>query len=297
MKGDLLWVYEGLTHHLGYLLATRSGVWSVENYRDQIAEVAQLMSYRSGRQWRPLVDTTVGAQLLYFAPGTWDNWRRDVDFYREGSLIWLEADTIIRQQTKNAESLDDFCRAFYGGESGAPKVVPYTINDVVTTLNSVAPYDWKGFFQTRIYDVAPKAPLNGIANSGWKLVYKAEPTNLGRSHETVFQQLDMTASLGMILDEKPESEGDVLDVIGDGIAAKAGIAPAFKIIAVNGRKYSAQWMREALRAKGDLELLVANGEFFKTYKLDYHDGERYAHLERDESKPDMLSDIARPHAK
>jgi predicted metalloprotease with PDZ domain len=301
MKGDLLWVYEGLTHHLGYLLATRSGVWSQENYRDQIAEVAQRMSYRSGRQWRSLEDTAAAAQLLYFAPAEWDNWRRDVDYYQEGSLIWLEADTIIRKQTNNAKSLDDFCRAFFGGESGAPKVVPYTMDDVVAALNKVAAYDWHGFFQTRIYDVAPKAPLGGIANSGWKLVYREEQTALGRSHELVHQQLDLTASLGLILDEKLDGDGDVIDVIMDGPAAKAGIAPAFKIIAVNGRKYSADLMRLALRAaktsKDPLELIVANGEFFQTVKIDYHEGERYAHLERDSAVPDMLTEIASPKAK
>ena len=301
MQGDLLWVYEGLTHHLGYLLATRSGIWTQENYRDQLAEVAQLMTYRSGKRWRPLEDTAAAAQLLYFAPAEWDNWRRNVDYYREGSLIWLEADTIIRKQTNNAKSLDDFCRAFYGGESGPPKLVPYTEDDIVNALNMVAPYDWRGFFQKRIYDVAPGAPLGGIENSGWKIVYKDEPTILGRSQEIVHQQLDMSASLGMILDTRPESEGDVIDVVMGGVAEKAGIAPAFRIVAVNGRKYSSQWMREAVKAaknsKESIELIVANGEFFKTVKLDYHDGERYAHLVRDESKPDMLSEIAKPRTK
>lgn len=294
MKGDLLWVYEGLTHHLGYLLATRSGIWTQENYRDQIAEVAQRMSYQSGRAWRPLEDTAAAAQLLYFAPGEWDSWRRDVDYYQEGSLIWLEADTIIRQQTKGAKSLDDFCKAFYGGQSGPPELRPYTEDDVVAALNYVAPYDWKGFFQTRIYDVAPKAPLGGIANSGWKLDYQEEPTVLGRSLERVSEKLDMTASLGMLIDEAADDDGRVIDVVNGGPAANVGIAPTFKIIAVNGRKYSVQVLRQALHAKRPLELIVANGDFFQTVKIDYHDGERYAHLVRDESKPDMLTQIANP---
>ena len=139
-----------------------------------------------------------------------------------------------------------------------------------------------------------------IANSGWKLVYREEPTTLGRSHETVHQQLDMTASLGMILDEHADSEGNVIDIIADGAAAKAGMAPTFRIVAVNGRKYSTPWMREAVKAakgsKEPMELIVSNGDFFKTVKIDYHEGERYAHLERDESKPDMLSEIAKAKA-
>jgi predicted metalloprotease with PDZ domain len=301
MKGDLLWVYEGLTHHLGYLLATRSGIWTQENYRDELAQVAQNMTYHGGRAWRPLEDTAAAAQLLYFAPAEWDSWRRDVDYYQEGSLIWLEADTIIRQQTHNAKSLDDFCKAFYGGQSGPPELIPYTEDDVVAALNAVAPYDWKGFFQTRIYDVAPKAPLGGITNSGWKLAYEEEPTTLGRSLEIVREQLDMTASVGMLIDEANDDDGRVIDVVNGGPAANAGIAPTFKIIAVNGRKYSALVLRQALNAakksKDPLELIAANGDFFKTYKIDYHDGERYAHLVRDESKPDMLTEIAKPKAR
>ncbi len=301
MQGDLLWVYEGLTQHLGYLLAARSGLWSQDVYRDNIAEVAQLMTYRSGKKWRPLEDTAAAAQLLYFAPPEWDNWRRNVDYYREGALIWLEADTIIRQQTKGAKSLDDFCKAFYGGESGPPKLIPYTEDDIIAALNSIAPYDWKGFFQTRIYDVAPQAPLAGLTNSGWKVVYKDEPTVVGRSREAVQQQLDMTASLGMMIDMSAESEGRVIDVVMGGLAEKAGIAPAFKIVAVNGRKYSSQWMREAVKqatkSKDPIELIVANGDFFKTIKLDYHDGERYAHLVRDDSKPDILTEILKAKGK
>ena len=301
MQGDLLWVYEGLTQHIGYLLATRGGIWSQDVYRDTIAEVAQLMTYRSGKQWRPLEDTAAAAQLLYFAPPEWDNWRRNVDYYREGALIWLEADTIIRQQTKGAKSLDDFCKAFYGGETGPPKLIPYTEDDIVAALNSVAPHDWKGFFQTRIYDVAPQAPLSGITNSGWKVVYKDEPTVVGRSREAVSQQLDMTASLGMVIDMSAENEGRVIDVVMDGLAEKAGLAPAFKIIAVNGRKYSSLWIREAMKqaktSKDPIELIVANGDFFKTVKLDYHGGERYAHLVRDESKPDMLTEILKAKGK
>ena len=43
-----------------------------------------------------------------------------------------------------------------------------------------------------------------------------------------------------------------------------------------------------------LELLVENTDYYKTFKLDYHGGEKYPHLVRDESKPDLLSDIIKP---
>ena len=73
-----------------------------------------------GRAWRPLADTATAAQILYGARDDWDSWRRDVDFYLEGDLLWLEVDATIRETTKGARSLDDFCRSFFGGKSGMP---------------------------------------------------------------------------------------------------------------------------------------------------------------------------------
>jgi hypothetical protein len=72
-------------------------------------------------------------------------------------------------------------------------------------------------------------------------------------------------------------------------------------MAVNGRKYNPDLLRDALKTgkeKGqNLELLVMNGDYFKSFTVNYHDGEKYAHLVRDESKPDILSDIIKPLAK
>ena len=83
------------------------------------------------------------------------------------------------------------------------------------------------------------------------------------------------------------------------LAARAGIGPGMKLVAVNGRKFSKEVLGDALRAgknsSAPLELLVENTEYYKTYKLDYHDGEKFPHLVRDETKPDLLSDIIKPH--
>src|SRR5436190_20038257 len=100
MRDELLWDYEGLTDYLGQVLATRSGLMTNDDFRDIFALEAAALDHRSGRQWRSLADTTVAAQLLYNSPGTGTSRRRGVDFYPEGDLIWLEADTIIRQQTR-----------------------------------------------------------------------------------------------------------------------------------------------------------------------------------------------------
>ncbi len=139
MKGELLWVYEGLTQYLGEVLTARSGLYTPEQFREELARVADYLDHRPGRTWRSLEDTAVAAQLLYAAPGEWASWRRGVDFYDESTLIWLEADVVIRRETQGRRSLDDFCRVFHGGPSGPPEVKPYTFEDLVAALRQVAP--------------------------------------------------------------------------------------------------------------------------------------------------------------
>ncbi len=302
MRGELLWVYEGLTQYLGGVLAARSGLRTPEQYREHLAWVAAYLDQRPGRTWRPLADTAVAAQMLYGARPDWASWRRGVDYYDESDLIWLEADTIIRQRSHGARSLDDFCRQFYGGTSGAPVVVTYTFEDVVTALNEAAAYDWRNFFLTRLESNGPHAPLGGIEGGGWRLVYTDVVNEHLRSAEEATDVFDVRFSLGVILrhKENDKDDGKIIDVIPGSPAAQAGIGPGMKLIAVNGRQWSPVLVREAIRsAKGGaepIELLVENAEYYKTYRLDYHDGERYPHLEREPGRPDVLEQILRARA-
>lgn len=158
MRGDLLWVYEGLTNYLGEVLAARCGLWSQQDYRDSLAMTAAEMDRESGRTWRPLEDTAVAAQLLYPAPDEYSEYRRSVDYYPEGSLIWLLADVVIRHRSHGTKSLNDFCHAFHGGLGGAPALKPYTFDDLVAALNAVQPYDWATFFHTLLLSTSPQAP-------------------------------------------------------------------------------------------------------------------------------------------
>lgn len=183
MKGDLLWVYEGLTQYLGEVLTPRSGLWTAEEFRDALARSAADLDRESGRTWRPLEDTAVAAQLLYFARDDYSEYRRSVDYYDEGTLIWLDADVLIRQLSKGKKSLNDFCRAFHGGPGGVPALKPYTFDDVAAALNSVQPYDWARFLHARLESIAPHAPLGGIENGGWKLVYDSHPSTIWKAFE------------------------------------------------------------------------------------------------------------------
>jgi predicted metalloprotease with PDZ domain len=143
MKGELLWVYEGLTEYLGMVLSARSGLASAEDARDRWADVAAWLQTRQGRAWRPLADTAIGAPISYTQASEWQARTRGVDFYDESAMLWLEADALIRGKTGGARSLDDFCRLFYGPPSTAPAVVPYDFNEVIKGLNAILPYDWR----------------------------------------------------------------------------------------------------------------------------------------------------------
>lgn len=301
MKGELLWVYEGLTNYLGDVLAARSGLIQTDQYRDLMALTAAQMEYRSGRTWRPLQDTAVAAQTLYgIRQEDWTNWRRSVDFYPEGDLVWLDADMTIRQLTRGKKSLDDFCKLFAGapslGKDQVPTVKPYTFDDVVNTLNQVAPYDWRTFWHERLWSTSPHAPLTGVEASGWKLVFDELPSELMTAIETDHKLTNLTYSLGIVVDNK---EGLIADVVVGGPAAKAGVTPGMKLVAVNSRAWSPEVMKDALTAgkssSEPLQLLVQNAEYFKTYAVDYHGGNRYPHLVSN-GKPDVLTDIVRQHA-
>jgi predicted metalloprotease with PDZ domain len=297
MRGDLLWAYEGLTNYLGEVLTARSGLWSQEDYRDSLAITAAQLDRESGRTWRPLEDTAVAAQLLYFAPDEYSDYRRSVDYYPEGSLIWLEVDVLIRRLSQGAKSLNDFCRSFYGGPGGAPALKPYKFDDLVTALNTLQPYDWAGFFQTRLRSTDPHAPLGGINGGGWKLVYNGTRSDLWKAFEQWKKEIDLSFSIGLRVKE----DGTVEDIAMNGSSAKAGIAPAMKLIAVNGREFNPTTLREAVQQTATsttpLELLLKTGVYYKTYRVDYHGGEQYPHLERVEATPDLISLISAPLAK
>jgi predicted metalloprotease with PDZ domain len=294
MIGDLLWVYEGLTEYLGNVLAVRSALLTDVQYREQLAETAAMLDHRSGRTWRSLEDTARSVQMLRMLGPQWVNWRRSLDYYPEGELIWLEVDSIIRQQTNGQRSLNDFCKRFHGGESGPPKVVPYTFDDIVHTLNQVAPYDWAKLLNERVNATSAHAPLGGVDVGGWKLVYDDKPNLFTQAIEKLAKFADFSYSLGFSV----QQDGKFIDVAVGSPAYRAGLGPGMRLIAVNERKWSPESLHVAVKAAQSgnqpIELLVENAQFFKTYSVDYHEGEKNPHLERVSERPDVLADILKP---
>ena len=296
MRGEMLWVYEGLTQYLGYVLGARSGVRDAATARDALAYAAAQQELHRGRQWRPLLDTAVAAQILYGASDAWEAWRRSTDFYNEGILVWLEADATIRRQSGGTRSLDDFCRRFHGGSDGAPMMRAYAYDDVVGTMNEVSSHAWRKFFDERLEGTGAHAPLGGIEACGWTLGWSDTLSAYLKVLEDKGKHTEMQYSIGLLLGEN----GTVTDVIPGSAADKAGMTPGMKVLAVDGRRYTPKVLRAAVKAAksrtSPIEIIAEHTDYFRTFKLDYHEGEKYPVLVRSAGKPDLLGAILAPKA-
>jgi len=292
MQDSLLWVYEGQTQYWGEVLAARSGIWTKQQALDALAETAAFYEHQAGRRWRALQDTTNDEIINPRRPMSWRDWQRFEDYYDEGRLIWLEADTLIRERSQGKRSLDDFARSFFGIDDGSFVTVTYTFGDVVKALNAVEPYDWAGFLHERLDGVARPPPLEGLRRGGYKLIYTDTPSELEKASDLERKRMSLRYSIGVALDDK---DGMVLQVAWDSPAFKAKLTESAQILAVNGAAYSAEVLKDAIRsAKGTtspIELIVKTGDRYRVVALDYHDGLRYPHLERDPSAPARLDDI------
>ena len=295
MKGDLLWVYEGLTDYLGTVLTARSGLLTAEQSRDRIALTASTLEHRPGRRWRSLQNTANAAQILYFSVPQWASYRRGTDFYPESILIWLEVDTTVRKLTGDRKSMDDFCHAFYGGPDGQPIVKTYTFEDLISTLNGIAPYDWRSFFRTRLDSTQPSAPLGGIEGGGWRLVYSDDPNEILVAEEAAPSGSgNFTSSIGL----EVTRDGTVVDAIPGMPAFESGLSPYLKITGVNGREFSVEGLRRAIQdaktTTGAIAVEVVNAGKLVAYNVNYHGGNRFPHLERVRDAPDYLDEILKP---
>ncbi len=298
MEGDLLWVYEGLTEYLGDVLAARSGIWTADQFKDRLATIAAEYDNRPGRTWRDLQDTATAAQTLYDAGGGWDNWRRNVDYYDEGELVWLDVDTTIRKMTNGKKSINDFVAKFHGlGGDTAPKVVPYTFEDVVAGLNGVVANDWGTFLRERLDSNDAHAPLGGLQNGGYRLSYSDKPNLWSAMEDSQRGSVEFWYSLGLHVG----SSGILTDVLKGGVADKAGFGPGMKIVAVNGRAFTPAILRQGVRdargAGSAIEVITEESSYFKVLRLEYHGGERYPVLKKVDGTPERLDSILKAQEK
>ncbi|MGN6313177.1 MAG: M61 family metallopeptidase [Rhodanobacteraceae bacterium] len=298
-RPKLLWVYEGLTVYLGDTLTARSGLWTPETWRDVLAYRASEMAHRTGRDWRPLIDTTIAVD--YSAPSAWANWRRQNDFYREGELLWLAVDMKIRELSRDRRSIDDFAKAFFGVDNGSFVTHTYEFDDVVAALDKVQPYDWAKFLHIWVNGTGDQVPLlSGIEASGWRLVYTDKPSAYQKALENVGmgelegKGINAMPSVGMFL----ESDGKVVDVLWQGPAFKAGLAPGMKLVSINDRPFSAQALHDAIaraqQSKAPLQIRAQSDGEVELYTIHYDGGLKYPHLVREQGKTDYLEQVLAP---
>ena len=279
MRDSLLWVYEGQTQYWGTVLAARSGLWKPQDYLDELAMTAAGLDVRRGRAWRDLVDTTNEPIISQRRPEPWRSWQRPEDYYTEGLLVWLDADTLIRQRTGGKKSLDDFARGFFGVDNGSVVTETYTFPDVVAALNAVTPYDWAGFLNTRLYGHAKGAPLDGLTRGGYKLVYTDTPSKIWKQTEARRKTVDLTYSLGFAVGR----EAMLGDVLWGSPAFEAGLTSGMQIVSVNGRSYDGDALKDAVteaKAGAPVELIVKQGDRYRSVRIPYTGGLRYPHLEK-----------------
>jgi predicted metalloprotease with PDZ domain len=295
MQDSLLWVYEGQTQFWGYVMAARSGLWNEEQAHDMLAFVAA--TYDRGRpglaSWRSLQDTTNDPIIAQRAPLPYRNYQASEDYYSGGQMVWLEVDAKLRELSHDKHSIDDFAKAFFGMDNGSFVTNTYTFDDVVKTLNDVQPFDWASYLRSRLDGHGPL--IGGIESHGWKLVYNNQPSAMSKALEMRRHAADFTYSLGVSVGK----DGEIGDVLWDGPAFKAGMSPGMTVVAVNGHDYNSDALKDAVIASAadksqPVELLVKNFDEYKTVRIDYHDGLKYPHLERDTGKPDTLSALLKP---
>jgi len=299
MQDSLLWVYEGQTEYWGQVLAARSGLRTRQQALDQLAMTAAYYQTLPGRQWRALQDTTNDEIINPRRPQSWRDWQRFEDYYSEGALVWLDVDTLIRERSAGKRSLDDFARAFFGIDDGSFTPVTYTFDDVVKALNAVEPFDWAAFLRQRLDSVASPAPLDGLKHGGYTLQFSDSASDYQKASDEQRKHVDLRFSIGIDIDDS-DRQGSIAQVVWDSPAFRAKLIEGAQILAVDGVAYSADVLQDAIRAahgsSAPIELIVKTGDRYALASLDYHDGLRYPHLERDASTPARLDDIlaARP---
>jgi predicted metalloprotease with PDZ domain len=296
MDGTLLWVYEGMTQFWGTVLPVRAGLIPPPSYREMLASVAGSFDIQTGNRWRPLGDTAVAAQVLYDAPPAWSMSRRDVDFYEASEFLWLNVDTELRTRSGGKVSLDDYVRRFYAGAGGTPALKPFSEQDIYTTLANMVPGDWRALVHRHLDSLGPQVLLEALRGSGWQLSYTAEKNPYLETQQRRRKETNREYSLGVLVDDKET----VVETIEDRAAARAGVGPGMKLIAVNGRKYSADVLDAAVAAaqanRKPIELLVASADYYRIVSVPYFDGPRWPHLTRIEGTADLLTQTLTPRS-
>lgn len=293
IRNSLMWVYEGQTQYYGEVLAARSGLWSSQQALDTLARTAALYDNRPGGRWRTLSDTTKDPIVASRQPLPWPSWQRSEDYYSEGQLLWLAVDTLIREQSDDQRSLDDFARRFFGREDGRTTTSTYEFAEVVDVLGSVLEYDWANYLSERLESRHVGAPLEGLERGGYRLDYRKTPSEFALATDTLSGINNLRFSIGVAITD----DGTLQEVIWEGPAFDAGLVAGAKVLAVNGQIFDAGGLRQAVtdaEQSGQVEFLVQRGKLIANFVVQYSGGHRYPHLEPIEGARRRLDEILAP---
>ena len=162
-------------------------------------------------------------------------------------------------------------------------------------LGAIAPYDWAGFLERRLDEVAPTVPTEWLRRSGYRLIFTDAPTKEFAAHHERADRLDLRYGPGLVL---RASTGAVTDVIWDSAAFEAGLVPGAAILTVNGVTYDPEALLAAIRRNGGggtpIELTIMHRDRERAVTLDYSGGLRFPRLERVPEVPDRLGKLLEP---
>ena len=280
IEESMLWVYEGLTELWGLQIARESGLISSQDYLDLLAMDAAEQASRPGRQWKSLADSDYDPVYLAGHHITWRDWERREDYYAEGLLLWLGVDAEIRRLMGGKKTLKDFASAFFA-VGPTPRVVEtYEFPDLIAGLNTIAPFSWPDYFLVRMNAHDGAHLLDGLKDSGYRLVFSATESALFARQEQQDGVLDLSYSIGARI----RQNGVIQSVSWDSLAFEAGVVPGMTITAINGETFSFEALRrriqitEASPAPIRLTVMSDAGEVAEV-SFDYRAGLRFPHLE------------------
>lgn len=290
--GSLLWVYEGQTEFWARVLAARSGQRSRQDTLDRLALDAASVASRPGRAWKSLADS--GNDAIYMAGRrvAWRDWQRREDYYSEGVLLWLDVDARLRELSRGRRALDDFAAPFFRVTRPDGKVSPYDFAEICRVLAEVAPDDWPAFLHRHLDTHDDGEAMAGLRRAGWRLIYTSEPTETFRQNEAEGGGLDLTYSIGAVIDD----DGRIATVAWDSPAFRAGLAPGLRIMAIAGAPYAREALRLAVAAtpRQPLSMELAGGARRTTVTVAYRGGLRYPRIEPIPGQPDRLTPLLTP---
>lgn len=296
MQGSLLWVYEGLTNYWGEVLAARSGLMPPAVAHGMLASEAATALARAGHDWRNLQDTTNDPVMMTRGRGLdWIDWQRPVDYYPEGTLLWLSVDVKLRQLSGDRRSLDDFAKLFHGRDDGRISPELYDFNDIVRALDTVEHFDWARYLRERLDAHDANGLLDGIRNGGWRVSYAEKPNEFARMQDELNEETNLVDSLGISVSSK---DGMLKRVLWGGPAFQAGLSIADTLVAVNSHVYRADLLKQTVTAAkggtGPIQLMVKESDVYRTVSIPYADGLRYPVLERTDDPKNYLDEILAP---